>query len=1288
MKEIIKALASELDECMLADAARLGKKLQGIKKGRGGRPDELARLEQRIQASRQRAQARRRRQPVPRYPEELPVSERREDIRKALESHQIVIVAGETGSGKTTQLPKLCLEMGRGVRGQIGHTQPRRVAARSTAARIAEELETPLGDLVGYRVRFADKVSADTQIKLVTDGMLLAESQSDRDLLAYDTLIIDEAHERSLNIDFLLGYLKRLSRRRPDLKIIITSATLDTERFSRHFDDAPVIEVSGRTYPVEVRYRPLASESESDAEDLSVSQGIAQGLKELWREGPGDVLVFLPGEREIRDAADYLSKQSFRDTEILPLYGRLSSRDQDRVFKPGGPRRRVILATNVAETSLTVPGIRYVIDSGLVRLSRYSYRSKVQRLPIESISQASAAQRAGRCGRLGPGICLRLYGEEDFESRPAFTEPEIQRSNLASVILQMRLLKLGDPDDFPFVDPPEEGLIRDGFRLLEELGALDERRRVTETGRRIGRLPVDPRQGRMLLEAARLGSLSEVLVIVSALSIQDPRERPANAREAADEAHAEDQDKQSDFLSLFNLWRRYRRETEGLSRNQRRKWAKRHFLAPLRMEEWGDLMRQLRLGLRDMGLRMNEQSAEYAEIHKALLSGLLTQVGRKGEQHAYEGPRGLQFWIFPGSGLFKKAPKWVMAAELVQTSRTFARNVAGIEPAWLEEAAAHIVKREYFEPFWQSRKGRVAGYERVSLFGLDLVARRRINYGRVEPDAAREIFIREGLVAGDLPRKPAFLKHNLALIEEVRDLEAKRRRRDLLKEEGELAAFYEARLPDTVRDLASLQGALKQGGKQLDQSLRMQRSDVMAREAEALEKAFPDHVRIQGIPVSVEYHFEPGGERDGAVLLLPLALINQLHPADLDWMIPGWREEKATALIRSLPKAQRRNFVPAPDFAGAALDAMEPGQAMPQALARQLSRMTGTTVEPEDFRLDQLPDYLRLTIRLLDGEGRTVAESSDLKALKGEYSHRASESAGTAGTPEWPDRETRRWDFGTMPEQVEVERHGVRLKVAPALKDCGNGVALVLHDDPETAEAMSWAGVRRLVSFRLQQQAEQVKKLPGVNKIVLRYRKFGGDAAFREALLALAIDAAILADQPLPRGHEDFEALCRQRAADLIPAGEQWRDLCGEILERHDGLRRELGGKMNPVLLKAGKEIAEQLDYLIFPGFLQSVPRDRLRSYPRYLQAIEKRLEKLKQGNPRDTRLSAEIRPYWQKLRQHLPEPGPAGDNPALAHYRWLIEEYRVSLFAQELGTAEPVSPKRLNAAWESLRKA
>jgi len=1287
MKEIVKALESSLDECMLADAVRLRKKLERIRKGRA-RPNELAGLEDRIEQSRQRAQSRLGRQPVPDYPEELPVSERRADIRKALEAHQIVIVAGETGSGKTTQLPKLCLEMGRGARGQIGHTQPRRVAARSTAARIAEELNTPLGDLVGYRVRFSDKLSHHTQIKLLTDGMLLAESQSDRDLLAYDTLIIDEAHERSLNIDFLLGYLKRLSRRRPDLKIIITSATLDTERFSRHFDDAPVIEVSGRTYPVETRYRPLESEPESDTEDLSVSQGIATALRELWREGPGDVLVFLPGEREIRDAADYLGKQAFRNTEVLPLYGRLSARDQDRVFKPSGQSRRVILATNVAETSLTVPGIRYVIDSGLVRLSRYSYRSKVQRLPIEPISQASAAQRAGRCGRLGPGICIRLYSEEDFDSRPAFTEPEIQRSNLASVILQMRLLKLGDPDDFPFVDPPENGLIRDGFRLLEELGALDGRRRLTEAGRRIGRLPVDPRQGRMLLEAAQLGSLSEALVIVSALSIQDPRERPANAREAADEAHAEDQDPQSDFLSLLNLWRRYRRETEGLSRNQRRKWARRHFLAPLRMEEWGDLMRQLRLGLRDMGLTMNEQPAEYPEIHKALLAGLLTQVGRKGEQHAYEGPRGLQFWIFPGSGLFKKAPKWVMAAELVQTSRTFARNVAGIEPAWLEQAADHIVKREYFDPFWQSKKGRVAGYERVSLFGLDLVARRRINYGRVKPDEAREIFIREGLVAGDLPRIPAFLKHNLALIEEVRDLEAKRRRRDLLKEEQDLAAFYEARLPAEVRDMASLQGALKQGGKALDQALRMERADVMAREADSLEAAFPDHVRIQGIPVSVDYHFEPGGERDGAVLLLPLALINQIDQADLDWMIPGWREEKATALIRSLPKAQRRNFVPAPDFAGAALDAMQPGEPMPRALARQLSRMTGTQVEPEDFRLDQLPDYLRVRIRLLDGEGRTVAEGSDLAALQQSHGHRASESVGTAGTPEWPDRETRDWDFGEMPEQVEVERHGVRLKVAPALKDTGTAVALVLHDDPETAEAMSWAGVRRLVSYRLRQQAEQVKKLPGVEKIVLRYRKLGGDAAFREALMALAIDEAVLADQPLPRDREAFEALCRQGASSLIPAGERWRDLAQDILERHDAVRRELSGKMNPVLLKAGKEIGEQLEYLIFPGFLQSVSRERLRAYPRYLQAVQQRLDKLKQGNPRDMTLSAEVRPFWQNLRQHLPEPGPVEDRPALARYRWLIEEYRVSLFAQELGTAEPVSPKRLKQAWDAVRKA
>ncbi|MEA5445325.1 ATP-dependent RNA helicase HrpA [Gammaproteobacteria bacterium AB-CW1] len=1286
MREIVSAIEDRLDECMLLDRRRLSKRLSRLRRARD-RATELDRIEKRLEASIARARSRASQDVRLAYPEELPVSERRDEIREAIADNQVVIVAGETGSGKTTQLPKLCLELGLGVRGSIAHTQPRRVAARSTAARIAEETGTELGGLVGYRVRFADRVSERTRVKLLTDGMLLAETQSDRDLLAYDAIIIDEAHERSLNIDFLLGYLRRLMARRPDLKIIITSATLDTERFSRHFADAPVISVSGRTYPVEMRYRPL-EDPDSDSEDLSLVQGIARGLSELWREGPGDVLVFLPGEREIRDAAEYLRRQQFRNVEILPLYGRLSSKDQDRVFRPDGRSRRVVLATNVAETSLTVPGIRYVIDSGLVRLSRYSYKSKVQRLPIEGVSQASANQRAGRCGRLGPGICVRLYSEADFESRPEFTEPEIQRSNLASVILQMRLLKLGDPDDFPFVDPPEAGLIRDGFRLLEELKALDANRRLTEDGRKMARLPVDPRQGRMLLEAAQLGSLSEVLVIVAALSIQDPRERPSNAREAADEAHAVDADPKSDFLALLNLWRRYRRETGQLSRNQRRKWARRQFLAPMRMEEWGDLLRQLRLALRDMGLRGNEQAAEYPEIHRALLAGLLTQVGRKGEGHAYEGPRGQAFWVFPGSALFQKAPKWIMAAELVQTSRLFARTVAGVEPAWIEQAAAHIVKREYFEPHWQARKGRVGGFERVSLFGLDLVGRRRINFGRVRPAEAREVFIREGLVPGELPSEPAFLKHNLALVEEVQELEAKRRRRDLLRDEQDLAAFYSQRLPEDVHDWSALRAWLKREGQSADATLRMRRSDVMTREVDNLEDAFPDHVRIQGIPVSVEYHFDPGGERDGATLVLPLALINQLDQAELDWMIPGWREERATALIRSLPKTLRKQFVPAPDFAAAGLGGMEPGEAMTQALARQLKRVTGVDIQPDDWREEQLPDHLRMGIRLVDGDGRIIEESEGLEALRDRHGHRASESFGEQGSREWPARSTREWDFGDMPEQVEVERHGVRLNVYPALRDEESEASLVLHDDRAVAEAMSRAGVRRLAMFRLKQQADAIRGLGGMNRLALRFRKLGTEQELREAVARLAFDEAVLGEVELPRQSEDFEQLCRRGAPKVIAAGERWQAILGEVLEKHADIRRQLGGKLNPVLLKAGRELGEQLDFLLFPGFLAQVPPEQLAEYPRYLEAIHRRLDKLQQGNPRDPRLAAEIRPWWERLRQRVEEPGQLQGRPALARYRWLIEEYRVSLFAQELGTREPVSPKRLQAAWDEVENA
>ncbi len=1283
MSELFSAIESRLDDCMLVDAHELGPRLRKLRKQ--GNVQRLGELESRIQSSTRRVQRRRSRVPAISYPDELPVSERREEIARAIQDHQVVIVAGETGSGKTTQLPKICLELGRGSRGMIGHTQPRRVAARSTAARIAEEVGSEVGDLIGYRVRFSDRVGDDTLVKLVTDGMLLAETQSDRDLAAYDTLIVDEAHERSLNIDFLLGYLRRLIERRPDLKLIITSATLDTERFSRHFGDAPVIEVSGRTWPVEVRYRPVADSRGDDTsdEEQSLGQAIGEGIRELWREGPGDVLVFLPGERQIRDTEQVLRKRFRQGVEILPLYGRLSSRDQDRVFRPTGDARRVVLATNVAETSLTVPGIRYVVDSGLVRLSRYSYRTKVQRLPVEPVSRASAEQRAGRCGRTGPGICIRLYSEEDFEARPEYTEPEIQRSNLASVILQMKMLRLGEPEDFPFVDPPEAPLIRDGYRVLEELGALDHERRLTEQGRQIARLPVDPRHGRMLVEAGRRGSLEEVLIIVAGLSIQDPRERPENARQAADECHGVDQDDQSDFLSLLNLWRRYRRETDGLSRNQRRKWCRRHFLAPMRMEEWSDLLRQLRLNTRDMKLSHNEQPADYTAVHRTLLSGLITQVGRKGESHAYEGPRGLQFWVFPGSGLFRKSPKWLMAAELVQTSRTFGRTVARVEPEWIEAAGEHLLAREYFEPHWQARRGRVNGFERVSLFGLELVSRRRINYARVRPEEARGIFLRDGLVTGKLPETPGFLAHNLALIEEIRELEAKRRRRDLLKDEEALAAFYDERLPEEVNDWPSLRRWLKQTGRQADKDLRMGRDDVMAGEAGNLVEDFPDEVVLGGVRVPVEYQLDPGGERDGATLEVPLALINQIRAADLDWVIPGWRVEKATALIRSLPKALRRQFVPAPDFAAAALEAIEPGSPMIDALAQQLQRMTGTEIPSDTWRPEQIPDHLHVRVRLVDENGGVIEESDDIEGLQERHGHRASETLGEAECPDWPSRRTRRWDFGRIPDSVEVERFGLSMQAWPALRDRGRDVELVLHDEPEEAREMTREGIRRLVMLRLPQQVESLRRLRDLDRLALQFRKLGTDRELRDALVRLVVDEAVLPAGHLPRDGDEFEAICREGAAQLLPAGERWLETLADVLERHHRIRRTLSGKLNPVLLKAGRDMGEQLDWLLFPGFLEIVPTSRLAAYPRYLQALELRLEKLMQGNPKDASLAAEVRRHWERLAERVAKPGEESRNPALAHYRWMVEEYRVSVFAQQLGTTEPVSAKRLDQQWK-----
>jgi ATP-dependent helicase HrpA len=950
MKSTLKALSAQLDQCMVADQHRLRQRLARLKKTSNS-SEVLKHLTAEFAKSQQQRRQRLDSLPIPDYPEELPVSERRTEIAKAIKENQVVIVAGETGSGKTTQLPKICLDIGRGVAGLIGHTQPRRLAARSVASRIASELKSELGHAVGYKVRFSDHTRPESYIKLMTDGILLAESQNDHFLNQYDTLIIDEAHERSLNIDFLLGYLKQLLPKRPNLKLIITSATIDTERFAKHFNDAPIIEVTGRTYPVELRYRPLEAVDE-EAKDRNIQQAILDAVDEAARLGQGDVLIFLPGEREIRETAESLRKHHPLHTEILPLYARLSAAEQNRVFQTH-KGRRIVLATNVAETSLTVPGIRYVIDPGLARMSRYSHRTKVQRLPIEKVSQASANQRAGRCGRVAPGVCFRLYSEMDFINRTEFTEPEIKRSNLAAVILQMKSLRLGEVEHFPFVEPPEQKMISDGYKLLQELGAVDAAQHLTETGKQLAKLPVDPRIGRMVLAAKQEDCLEEVLVIASAISVQDPRERPHEYQQAADEKHRQFKDERSDFLAYLNLWRSFHEQKRHLSNNKLRKWCKENFISYLRMREWHDVHAQMHSLITDMGWRPNQIEAGYTEIHRALITGLLGNLANKTQSQEYAGARGIKLYIFPGSGLFKKQPKWFMAAELVETTRLYARLIAKIESEWIEQVAGDLCKRSYFEPHWEKTPAAVMAYERVTLYGLVINPKRKVHYSRIDSVEARQIFIRKALVAGDFQTQAKFFEHNKQLVADIETLEAKSRRRDVLVDEQVLYDFYDQLIPDDICDGRRFEKWRKAAEEKNKQLLYLTREDLMHHEAEgASEAQFPDSMQIAGMSLKLSYHFEPGSEDDGVTVTVPLPALNLLQPQQFDWLVPGLLHEKICQLLKSLPKVLRRNFVPVPDFANACLRSLAVSDIpLIEALQQQLKKISGVEIKSTDLNL-------------------------------------------------------------------------------------------------------------------------------------------------------------------------------------------------------------------------------------------------------------------------------------------------------------------------------------------------
>ena len=1274
--ERLAALARRIEAGVTAaDRLRLAARLRRLERARRPDPRALAALEAEVAEAEARRAARAARIPRPDYPQDLPVVRHCEAILEALRAHQVVVVCGETGSGKSTQLPKLCLELGRGAAGLVGHTQPRRIAARSLATRLAAELGSEPGRLVGWQVRFHDRTGPDTLIKVMTDGILLAETQADPLLARYDTIILDEAHERSLNIDFLLGYLKRILPRRPDLKVVVTSATLDARRFAEHFGGAPVLEIPGRSHPVEVRYRPLAERDEPD-----LAEAVADAVAELCREGPGDVLVFLPGEREIRECAEVLRRRHPPGTEILPLYARLSVREQQRVFAPSGGRR-VVLATNVAETSLTVPGIRYVVDSGLVRMARYSARSGIQRLPVEPVSQASAEQRAGRCGRLGPGVCIRLYAEADYAARPRWTDPEIRRANLAAVVLRMAALGLGEPERFPFLEPPDPRHLRNARRTLHELGALDAEGRLTALGGRLARLPVDPRIGRMVLEAERQGALREVLVIAAALSVQDPRERPAEARQAADEAHRRFFDHpRSDFMGFLRLWEAYHEALRHLSNRKLRAWCREHFLSYLRLRDWHDVHAQLHELVKGMGLRENTEPADYGAIHRSLLAGLLGHVAMHVEDGLYQGARGMKLRIHPGSGLARRRPAWIVAAELAETTRLYARTVAAIDPRWIEPLARHLVRRRHEEPRWNARAGRADCTEIVTLWGLP-VGRRRADYARLDPAGARALLVREGLVHGRLPRRPAVIERNLALLAELRALEQRTRRGGLVVPEEAVARLYEARLPEEVTDSRRLERWLREAGPEAEARLALRREDLLAGEPDAdTAGRFPERLRARGIELALRYRFEPGAENDGVTARVPLAALNALEPAWFEWLVPGLLEEKATALIRSLPKGLRRHLVPAPDFARAAVQALgtaprpEPFAA---ALARELARMTGVPLRAEDFRPEALPAHLHMRFEVVDGEGAVVAAGRDLAALQAAHGASARAAFAQAAGAGLERTGLRDWDFGELPAEVAVERDGVRVTGFPALVEEGGKAALRVLDSPEAAARAMPAGLTRLYMARLRDLARRLARDAADPAMALRYAALAPGRDLADELVFAAFRAVLVDGRPWPRDRAAFEAALagRDRLAETLAQLREW---VGETLERWQAVQRRLKGPLPPRRLESLRDVQAHLARLVFPGFVRGVPAARLRHYPRYLRAVERRLEKLERDPARDARWLAELRPVWRELLARLPEDPAAPLPEGLEAARWLAEELRVSLFAQELGTAEPVSLKRL----------
>jgi len=1288
------------DQCQQKDRHPLWRRWQGLV-DRARRQQEYAAeletLQARLLQSCALVEQRRQRIPAIRYPEELPVSARRDDIAAAIAANQVVVIAGETGSGKTTQIPKICLELGRGARGLIGHTQPRRLAARSVAARIAEELQSPLGETVGYQVRFSDQVSDNTSIKLMTDGILLAEIQQDRYLSRYDTLIIDEAHERSLNIDFLLGYLKQLLPRRPDLKVIITSATIDVETFARHFGasettPAPVIEVSGRTYPVEVRYRPL----EELVAELDLAAAVDAALTELAaaeRGLRGDVLVFLPGEREIREVALQLRKSALPHLDILPLYARLGLNEQQRVFDIGKRRgTRVVLATNVAETSLTVPGIHYVIDSGLARIGRYSVRSKIQRLPIEPISQASAEQRKGRCGRVGPGICVRLYDEQDFARRPPFTDAEIRRTNLASVILQLLNLRLGDIDAFPFVDAPDSRQVNDGFTLLEELGAVDAQRQLTANGKLLARLPVDPRMGRMLIEASRRGCLREMLVIAGALSVQDPRERPADKQQASDEKHKRFQDPESDFLSYVNLWNYFEEQRQALSQSQLRKTCEREFLSYLRLREWRDVHHQLRLACHELDLRESQIDANYEALHRALLAGLLSQIATLDEQREYLGARNRKMRIFPGSALFKKSPKWLVAAEVVETSQVYARCVARIDPLWALGLNDALLKRRYSEPRWNAKSGRVMAVETITLYGLLISDKQRVHFGSIDAAQSREIFIRSALVAGDFRTDGAFFAHNRQLVTDIEGLEDKARRRDILADEEELFRFYDERIPADITGTRDFERWRARAEREQPRLLFVDRARLMRHGAEQISEAqFPDQLAWGDVQFALRYHFEPGHEQDGLNVLVPIGLLNRVPAFRCEWLVPGLLRDKCIALLKTLPKQWRKLLVPVPETVDRLLPRLQVAdRPLLEALGEALAGAVGVTIPADAWQAQELENFYRANFRVLDSEGQLLGQGRDLEALRQRLREPMTRSLQQETSRGFQRESLQRWDFGDLPEQYRFEQAGVTITAYPTLVDQRDSVAVQLAESPAAARLQTEQGLIRLLQLQSAQTVKYLRKeLLRGNTVNLQ---LAGISQRREDWIDAVLEATyrrvFVAERTLPRNEREFEALLAAGKAEVIPSAQRYAELLQIVAGHYAAIRAAKRRGSELAWLPVFEDIDVQLALLFEPGFIAATPWPWLQQYPRYLRAIEMRLEKLRGFFQRDRELGRELQPLQRQLVELLERaPRCLVESEAASRYRWLLEEYRVSLFAQTLGTLEPVSAKRLRDQWLRVRE-